>query len=311
MNNEFHLVDILLATYNGAKYLSEQLDSIIAQNFKSWHIIVRDDLSSDNTLEILKNYASNFPGRITIVTDNHGNIGIKQNFSYLMQLSNAPYIMFCDQDDIWLPNKVNLTLQLMQHAEKIKPYGVPILAHTNLQVVNSRINLIDKSFWHFQNIDPKYNSLNRLLLQSTITGCTVMVNKPLLKLALPIPNNCIMHDWWIGLVATSFGFITYSYTPTVLYRQHSNNTIGAQAWSVKYIISRIFSKNNYSSDTTFQQADCFYAEYFKTLSEAQKKLILAYINLRKFNYFTRRKLIFKNRLYRQGWIRNLGLLLRI
>ena len=194
---------ILLTTYNGARYLKQQIDSLLNQTYKNFEIIARDDGSSDNSFEILMSYDIK-------TLESIKNIGAKGSFGtlleYAVQNSDSEYFMFCDQDDVWENDKIEKTFTKMLEMEKSNP-GTPLLAHTDLKVVDERLVSIADSFWKYQNIDPKKDSLNRLLMQNTITGCTMMINRKLAELALPVPKECIMHDWWIGLVASVFGRI--------------------------------------------------------------------------------------------------------
>jgi hypothetical protein len=138
---------------------------------------------------------------------------VKKSFETLLKYacenSDAKYFMFCDQDDVWNQDKVELTLQKMYEMEKLYK-NTPILVHTDLEVVDENLHTINPSFMKLQNLDEKKNRLNNLLIQNTITGCTVMINRDLAKLCLPMSSNAIVHDWWVGLVAGYFGKIVYS-----------------------------------------------------------------------------------------------------
>ncbi|MBE0471489.1 MAG: glycosyltransferase family 2 protein [Methyloprofundus sp.] len=310
------MIDILLATYNGEKYLIQQLDSILDQSFNQWRVLVRDDGSSDRSCAILKEYQKKFPNQFHIISCELGNVGILQNFLLLMQYSEAPYVMLCDQDDIWKPNKISLTLQAMKEAESISFNKLPILVHTDLQVVDERLNVLNKSFWHYQHINPYLDSYNRLLVQNTVTGCTVMINRALLNLAIPIPSQVIMHDWWLALVASSFGKIVVLEEQTMLYRQHGNNDTGAKEWSLVYVVKKaltLFNRTELlrSIRLTQLQAEVFYNRFSQQLTNNQKGVIVGYIGLEKKNRVFRALFLFRNRLLKQGVIRNIALFIRI
>lgn len=113
------MVDILMATYNGEKYISEQLESIIGQDFKDWKLFIRDDGSKDNTIHIIDNYMKKFPDKIELIDNYNRNLGVKLNFGELMKRSKNQYCMFSDQDDVWLPNKISITLNKMKELEKV------------------------------------------------------------------------------------------------------------------------------------------------------------------------------------------------
>ena len=310
------MIDIIIATYNGAQFLPSQLDSIIAQKYTDWRILLRDDGSSDATIEILKDYSERLQGKLVILNNEQRNIGIIENFSYLLASTTAPYVMLCDQDDIWNPDKIGLTLQTMKKTELISPDNIPILVHTDLHVVDEQLNTLDKSFWHYQNINPYLGSYNKLLIQNTVTGCTVMINRALLNLALPVPTQVIMHDWWLALIASTFGKITIVNQPTVLYRQHSNNNTGAKEWSLVFIARKTLTLLNSTEISksirlTQQQAEAFYKRFSKQLTNRQKNTIAGYINLEQKNWLFKIKFLFRHRLLKQGVIRNIALFLCI
>ncbi len=221
-------IDILLATYNGQAYLREQIDSIFAQSNQDWRLIIRDDGSDDNTVRIVEDYAARLPGRIRLVTDNGSRLGANLNFGKLLEYADTEYIMFSDQDDVWLPNKIELTLNAMKAAEQIYP-DKPILIHTDLQVMDSELNTIANSMWSYQKLFPEVgNDLSRIMAQNVVTGCTVMINKRARAVSIPVPGEAIMYDWWIALNVCRHGKIIYVSIPSILYRQHSRNQIGAQ-----------------------------------------------------------------------------------
>ena len=226
MNPEFS-IDILLAVYNGEKYLSALLDSVFSQSYTNWRLLVRDDGSTDSSIDILKNYQQKYPGKIVIVKDNLSRLGIAANFGELMKQTNTDYIMFCDQDDIWLPNKIELSIKVMRATEKEYP-DLPIMVHTDLQVVDENLNLIDNSMWHLNAIDPQTaNDFSMLIVRNAVTGCAMMINRKAKNLSLPIPAEAAVHDWWIAMSTAKTGKIIEIPIAAILYRQHKANVIGA------------------------------------------------------------------------------------
>jgi glycosyltransferase involved in cell wall biosynthesis len=220
-------VSILMATYNGEKYIAEQMNSILNQTYKNWELLIHDDGSLDQTVKIIKEYSLKDPIRIKLIDDTIELKSAKENFSYLMKFASSDYIMFCDQDDIWLEEKIELTLKKMKVVEKENP-SLPVLIHSDLKVVNSDLSIIANSMFDYQKLNYK-NALDiyRLSLDNCITGCTVMINKYLQN--IQIPTEAIMHDWWIGLVCLkNNGIIYFIDKPLILYRQHGSNAIGSQ-----------------------------------------------------------------------------------
>lgn len=224
------MIDILLATYNGEKYLNQQIDSIITQTYKDWQLLIRDDLSTDNTVNIIKNYICKYPDKIRLIEDNKGHLGLAQNFGALLELALSEYIMFCDQDDIWLPNKIELTLNTMKAAGQTWP-NTPLLVHTDLKVVDETLMPIAESFWKLHRISPESDcQLKKIIYRNIVTGCTVMINKKAKEISMPFPPEAGIHDWWITLNVAKHGKIIYVPDKTILYRQHSKNIIGAKKY---------------------------------------------------------------------------------
>lgn len=222
-------IDILLTVYNGAEFLPEQLRSLRAQTHRDWRLWVRDDGSTDASAELVLAAAAE-DARIRPVHAGGGRMGALGGFSWLLEHAGdgaARYTMFCDQDDVWLPRKIEVTLAAMLRAEAEHGAAVPLLVHTDLQVVDRRLEVIDPSFWHYQGIDPQLNGPKRILVQNTVTGCAAMINRALHELATPVPPDAAMHDWWLALVASSFGRLVPVREATILYRQHGRNDTGA------------------------------------------------------------------------------------
>ena len=178
-----YTISILLATYNAENYICCLLDSIIRQTDKSWLLIVSDDGSGDSTPEILENYKEKYPGKFEILQNHESFRNARDNFFYLMKHAKSRYIMFCDHDDVWNEDKIAVTLDRMQELEKIEGADKPLLVHTDLEVVNSEMNRISGSFVRYSKIDVNRTALCKLAIQNVVTGCTAMMNEPLLKLA--------------------------------------------------------------------------------------------------------------------------------
>lgn len=239
-------VDILLATYNGEKYLVEQFDSLLNQTFQDFRVIVHDDGSNDNTVEIIKTYCNKYPKKIIFINDYVQTGGAKNNFAHLMQFSDAPYIMFCDQDDIWLNNRIEKFVLTIESAEKIYAPDTPLVVFSDLTVVDSELNIINKSMVRSQKLNPDIaNSFSLLKCQNVITGCAMIFNKKALEKSLPIPSEAMMHDWWIGLIVAKHGKNIFLDERTILYRQHERNAVGAKEINLLYIFGKILSNESW------------------------------------------------------------------
>lgn len=220
------MIEILLATYNGEKYLSQQLDSILSQTYKDYHITIRDDGSSDNTMQIINNYISKFPLKITLLKDNLVCKTPCLNFLTLMKNCKSQYIALCDQDDVWKRNKLFLEYSKMKDLERINGINTPLLVHSDLSITDKNLDIKHKSFIKYKKLT-RLSNINRLLTENNITGCTCLFNKALLEFAIYMPKQIKIHDWWIGLIASCFGETGFINKPLVLYRQHNQNVIGA------------------------------------------------------------------------------------
>jgi len=239
------------------------------------------------------------------------NLGPKDSFSFLLEYSlksDSQYFMFCDQDDVWDKDKIEKTLTKMKEQENT--FGdIPLLVHSDLEVVKEDLQTIDKSFFHYEQINPAINNLNRLLMQNTITGCTVMINRKLAELAMPIPNGAIMHDYWLGLVASYFGKIGIVNEPTMLYRQHSSNSVGTKGFKLKYFINNLLRKNIVSKNIV--QAKAFLEVYRKSLDDETIEMLEDFTSLESKSFWQKRRTLLKYKLLKQGFLRNLGLMLKI
>jgi glycosyltransferase involved in cell wall biosynthesis len=225
--NQLPAVEVLLATYNGERFLREQIDSILAQDYENIRILARDDGSTDSTVAILTEYEKQFPGRFRVMPAGTPTGNARDNFLLLMKESTAEHICFADQDDVWLRDKVSRTTQAMEVLEGKWGTNIPLLVFTDLRVVDENLDVLHDSFWKLMAIDPdRIDSFAKLLVQSVVTGCTAMINRPLLELSLCTPKEASMHDRWIALLASVFGKSSAVEAQTVLYRQHGRNVLG-------------------------------------------------------------------------------------
>lgn len=235
------MIEILLATYNGAKYLDAQLISLQNQTYKDFSITVRDDGSSDNTLEIINRFRCDTSLKINLLQDLNKRLGSSLSFGALLENSTGEYIMFCDQDDVWLEGKIEKTLKEMLRIEQMSP-NQPILIFTDLKEVDESLNILSESFLKNQKLFPEIvSSYNKLLALNVVAGCTIMINKMAKSCSLPIPANNIVHDQWIAVNVARYGKVSYLNEPTILYRQHGNNAVGANEVGIGYFRNKISS----------------------------------------------------------------------
>ncbi len=215
------------------------MHSLYGQTDINWRLVIRDDGSSDSTMELIKSYREKDKERIFIFDDNKKHLGPKKSFEALLYQSDADYMMFCDQDDYWLPDKIESTLTKMKELEQQHP-GKPVLVFSDLKVSDRTLNIIHPSYWKYTKVNPENaKDIYRLLVNNPVVGCTVMINSKVKPLVLPIPEQAVMHDWWIALNVARKGVIGFLTKPTILYRLHGENSIGASLSDRKYYARRI------------------------------------------------------------------------
>lgn len=235
-SKEAPLVVILLATFNGEQFLNEQLDSIISQTYRNWVLIVRDDASRDATRKIVSDFSKLYSTKILFDESVERNLGAKESFLHLMRVydnyqreaslnTDELLIMFCDQDDIWDTNKLSVIVTAACDAGIQDT--IPLLIHSDLSLINERGDVVADSMASYQGLFVSYESLLDQCLSNSVTGCAMAINHCLLQKALKMPDQAIMHDWWISLIASALGERIYIESALVKYRQHQDNTIGA------------------------------------------------------------------------------------
>lgn len=282
MNSNY--IEILLSTYNGAEFLEEQIKSILNQTYKNWILTVRDDGSSDSTMEILKFYSHKMLEKIKIYEEKE-HLGVCQSFNKLMLSATGDYIMFCDQDDIWLPYKIEISYRKILELEDRYNKETPILVFSDMIVGDSNGRIINKSYWKYSNLPYKRLDYRYFLFRNTASGNTIIMNKSAVNLCSPIPKCAILHDWWCTLVVSVFGIVDYIPIPTLIYRQHGKNDLGARKWSFTSALKKLndlegFIKN---LDKSINQAECFLQTYSSKLESRTKKTIEQFINIKKLH----------------------------
>jgi glycosyltransferase involved in cell wall biosynthesis len=214
------LVEIIMGTYNGARFLPAQIESLFAQTHPQWRLLARDDGSTDSTVAVLK-AASDKDNRVHLVSDNLGNLGVNKNFSHLLALTTAPYVMCCDQDDVWLPRKIELTLDEMLLAERDHP-GRPTLIHCDAIVTDSNLAIVQKRFIGLRG---RRTGLSALLFANCVQGAATMINAPLREKVLRV-QPVLPYDYHNALIAVATGQRRFIDKALLLYRQHPCNAIG-------------------------------------------------------------------------------------
>ncbi|MYN70081.1 glycosyltransferase [Streptococcus suis] len=221
-------VNILMSTYNGQQFLSEQIRSIKEQSYTDWTLFIRDDGSSDNTKEILKDFERQ-DSRIHIIdSDKSDNLGVIKSFHKLVNHDRADYYFFSDQDDVWLPNKLELSLKEAQNY----PADLPLMVYMDLKVVNQDLEIMTESMVKSQSHHAN-TELVQELTENTVTGGVAMINHTLAEMWQET-DDILMHDWYLALLASAFGNLVFIDQPGELYRQHSDNVLGARTLSKRF-----------------------------------------------------------------------------
>jgi len=224
-------IAILMATFNGGRFLRDQLDSLWRQTRQDFELYVRDDGSSDETLNLLRTAATAHPGRLHIDANDSVRLGPKQSFLALLRRTDAHYIAFCDQDDFWLPHKLERLVSAIERAESTLTVDAPVLCCSDATVADATLQPMDGTFFERHGIrvsDGRDLALSRLLFRNFAIGATTMVNRALARRCHHVPEAAIMHDWWMALIATALGRAVVLTEPLIIYRQHSSNVVGSR-----------------------------------------------------------------------------------
>ena len=304
-------VDVVLATYQGEQFIREQVASIAAQTRLPSRVLVADDGSRDRTCALIEDFASQAPFPVVWVgRERVGGAGA--NFARLLAASTADstaeLVVLCDQDDVWLPERLE---QLVAAYVAAGTPEVPRLLVHDLHLIDAQGVLLGPSFWRHQAFDPRQGSaFATLLVMNSFPGCAMVCNRALLQCALPIPPEAIMHDWWLALVAAGCGSIIVLDCPLGAYRLHATNVIGApvQSWR-----SRI-AGGRWGSDAGRRTAVAQAMSQARALRRRQVITRLPEATaLRRFSAcarlssWARRRVLWPTSIRKTGWLRQLGL----
>ena len=305
-------LQILLATCNSELWLGAQLDSIMAQDFQDFEILIRDGGSTDGTMALIRQYQRQFPGKIVFL----GQARAKacENFSELLSRSDGDLIMFSDHDDVWMPDKISASVAAYRKLEE--QYGVqtPILLFSDAVVVDRQLNVLAPSLIRYQNLDPRQLILRRLILQNVPSGNGMLINRALAELALPIPETAVMHDHWLALTTAAFGKFCFLERPTLYYRQHGDNVFGASHYSLPAFCRRLKlgrEKIQARFEQNIVQAVAFGQRYGDRLSPEERGLLADLADWQELGFWERRKRLWRHRLQKSGFLRNLGMYLTV
>ncbi|XJZ26979.1 glycosyltransferase family 2 protein [Bacillota bacterium Lsc_1132] len=286
-------VQILMSSYNGEKYIGQQMDSLLRQDYKEIEIVIRDDGSTDKTVGIIEEYSQNYSNITFLKGENKG--VISSFFELVLKAdTNADYFAFCDQDDVWKQSKVSRAVQLLENENS----NIPLLYFSRLDIVDEQLQLLKQS-----PVPPSGVGFKNALIQNVATGCTIFFNKTMLELFkshIPNKEKVTMHDSWFYLLGTGLGKVIYDEESHLLYRQHSSNTLGMADNKLKSAMVRYknFKKEGRRKPYT-QQAEEFYRLFKEELNPEKRKLIEDFLYKRN-SFFGRVMYAATSPLYRQN-----------
>jgi glycosyltransferase involved in cell wall biosynthesis len=281
-------VSVAMATYNGARYLEEQLVSILSQTHPPDSIIICDDCSTDRTVEILHDFSLRYPS--VQYTVNAERLGVIGNFKKAVSLANGDYIALSDQDDIWMPEKLEA---LVCEMNRIENADLPAIVFSDLSVIDSNGKPLNPSFWNELGHDGYRHCYQTLLFGNFLTGCTILMNRNMKPYFAAMPQNVLMHDAWLGLIAYSFGKVAEIRQPLVYYRKHENNTAYLPGYQKKNFYQRVgrhikmlFAGHDYLEDQLGMVRD-FFSQYGDELTGEQKQQTQKFLQLRGRSYLNK------------------------
>lgn len=275
-------ISIALAIYNGSKFLEKQLESLVSQTIQPSEIVIVDDFSTDDSDQIIQNF--DFGDILVRYYKNERNLGVNKTFKKLILLCTGDYIATCDQDDIWLPNKLELSLRAMQEMEQ----SVPCIVYTDLKIIDQNDNLLKPSLYADWGIDPAKYPFRLVLFDNVIIGCTAFFNKQMQSSVKLMPHNVKMHDYWMALIGYSFGSYRYVNEPAILYRSHQNSvTPKLKKSKLDNLINEIQSSKQYLKQNV-DQAKEFLKIYEKELSVDDMKILKQFIRLENRTFLFKR-----------------------
>ncbi|HFU4116833.1 TPA: glycosyltransferase family 2 protein [Streptococcus suis] len=267
-------VNILMSTYNGQQFLAEQIRSIQEQTFADWTLLIRDDGSSDQTKDLLQDFARQ-DSRIRLIdVEEQKNLGVIKSFHRLVQYEKADYYFFSDQDDVWLPDKLEVSLQ----EARFYPTDHPLMVYMDLTVVNQDLEVMSESMIRSQSHHAN-TQLVQELTENTVTGGVAMINHALAELWSGT-EDILMHDWYLALLASALGTLVFIDKPGELYRQHADNVLGARTLSKrfkKWIRPHILFKVYWELIKNSQKQASFLLD--KPLSPADRELVQAFVTI--------------------------------
>lgn len=309
------MITIIMAIYNGQEYIREQLESLKDQTYTEWRLVIRDDRSSDKTAEIVKKFSDEVEQEVIFKVNEKPSGSAKNNFALLINdAKESDYVMFCDQDDIWKKDKIEITFNKMKQAEERYGRDFPLLVHGDVEVIDENGNINADSMFEMSHINAD-SKLPQILIQNHVTGCTMMCNKKLIAGISEYASSeyIIMHDYLAALYASVFGKIEVIKKPLLSYRQHSGNSVGAKNNNnAVYLLKRLANgrKSYKEAMETSRNQVKFFVEIYREELAAEKyckeyELMSGYASLGSRAKLYRIMFYKKNHIWKNGTIRKI------
>jgi len=215
---------VLLSTYNGARFVSSLLQSVVNQDYDDFVILVRDDGSGDETVDIIADFGARYPDKVQVINDSKGNLGVRQSFDEIMMRATAAYCFFCDQDDIWKPEKIRIMTRWIEEEEGRRGDSAPIVAFSDMSLIDSRGRQLKPSYlaggWEGRTSD-----FPRGLFKGVISGCVTAFNAAAREAYLMTPAD-LLHDYHMLMTAFLHGRLCHIPRQLIEYRIHGDNYLG-------------------------------------------------------------------------------------
>ncbi|CAK9886690.1 MAG: putative protein [Candidatus Erwinia impunctatus] len=273
--------EVVVCTYNGERYILEQLASIVNQKISPQRIIISDDGSTDNTLKLVEDFAATTSIQFDVLQRVAAPKGPSHNFLYGLSLTTATNVFLSDQDDVWVNDKIE---HYQRVVSQISDDSQPLLIFSDAELVDSELRFLNASFLQNERLNPEQQLVfPRLIFQNCIQGATVMVNRALLQHLRP-SQHMLMHDWWLGLLAITFGRLVFLPERLIKYRQHANNVVGSSGYGLKRILAKFMQLSSvaHQNRLVIEQAVSFYEIYDKGLKKEDKKFLERMLRSRRF-----------------------------
>jgi glycosyltransferase involved in cell wall biosynthesis len=271
-------ISIALASYNGAAYLERQIDSLIKQRLKPAEIIIVDDSSTDGTVALIERLQVKYP--VISLYQNTKNLGPIQSFKKAVALCTFDMVALCDQDDIWDPGKLELSLEALN---ELNP-ALPGLVYTDLAVIDVNDHLLAPSFWDLQGYRVNYVNFENLLIGNVVTGCTILMNGAMKREMVSMPEEVAMHDHWLALIAYGFGEVRALFETTIKYRLHQHSVTLKEKRSffsrVALLVKNLFDTKAEYLKSNILQAVAFEHLYGARLNDQKKRQLLNFTALK-------------------------------